>query len=94
MRLWARGAAPRTHADLIVVTTMLTPALSLSLSLLPFLCFSHLRLLPLAHAGWTCSGCKSDALAAYTAHPAFVGIFATMLAMFLSGLAVMRHGMH
>ncbi|ETW76103.1 hypothetical protein HETIRDRAFT_126085 [Heterobasidion irregulare TC 32-1] len=45
-------------------------------------------------SGWTCSGCKSDALAAYTAHPAFVGIFATMLAMFLSGLAVMRHGMH
>lgn len=81
---------------------MLTPALSLSLSLSPPLSLSlYLRRFPPppptrppAHAGWTCSGCKSDALAAYTAHPAFVGIFATMLAMFLSGLAVLRHGMH
>ncbi|THH08742.1 hypothetical protein EW146_g8899 [Bondarzewia mesenterica] len=48
----------------------------------------------LCDAGWTCSGCKSDGLAAYTAHPAFVSIFATMLIMFFSGYAVLRNGLH
>ncbi|RDB27523.1 hypothetical protein Hypma_003837 [Hypsizygus marmoreus] len=44
---------------------------------------------PLAD-GWTCSTCNS-ALAAYAAHPAFIGILATFIIMFLSGFGLLRH---
>ncbi|KAI6003112.1 hypothetical protein EDD15DRAFT_2360992 [Pisolithus albus] len=40
-------------------------------------------------SGWQCPGC-SGALSQYISHPAFVGIVATVLVMFLSGSALLR----
>ena len=47
-------------------------------------------LLDLHFIGWTCAGC-SGSLAAYTAHPAFAGVIATFIIMFLSGFHLLRH---
>ncbi|KAI6104226.1 hypothetical protein F5141DRAFT_1128031 [Pisolithus sp. B1] len=40
-------------------------------------------------SGWQCAGC-SGALSQYISHPAFAGIVATLLVMFLSGSALLR----
>lgn len=40
-------------------------------------------------SGWGCPGC-SGALSQYISHPAFAGIVATLLVMFLSGSALLR----
>ncbi|KAF8881225.1 hypothetical protein BD779DRAFT_1445688 [Infundibulicybe gibba] len=42
------------------------------------------------NGGWTCAAC-SGSLSAYVAHPAFVGIVATFIVMFLSGFSLLRH---
>ncbi|KAF9455736.1 hypothetical protein BDZ94DRAFT_583925 [Collybia nuda] len=40
--------------------------------------------------GWTCTTCNS-AFSMYQAHPAFVGILAAIIVMFLSGFGLLRH---
>ncbi|KAI0042817.1 hypothetical protein FA95DRAFT_1609888 [Auriscalpium vulgare] len=67
------------------------PGLLQANSALRFALYSPQPYTPIA-SGWTCSGCNG-ALAAYTTHPAFVSIFATILVMFLSGFALIRRGL-
>ncbi|EIM87699.1 uncharacterized protein STEHIDRAFT_78792 [Stereum hirsutum FP-91666 SS1] len=45
-------------------------------------------------SGWSCSGCNNGSLSSYTAHPAFVSIFATIIVMILSGFALFRQTLH
>ncbi|KAF9455737.1 hypothetical protein BDZ94DRAFT_585357 [Collybia nuda] len=40
--------------------------------------------------GWTCQTCNS-AFSMYQAHPAFVGVFAAIMVMLLSGFGLLRH---
>jgi len=41
-------------------------------------------------SGWTCAGCNGS-FSAYAANPAFVGVVATFIIMFLSGFSLLRH---
>ncbi|KAA1473081.1 hypothetical protein DENSPDRAFT_839500 [Dentipellis sp. KUC8613] len=70
------------------------PGLLQANSALRFALYTPQAYTPIA-SGWQCSGCNVNGMISqYTAHPAFISIFATILIMFLSGIAVIRNGLH
>ncbi|TFY82895.1 hypothetical protein EWM64_g1109 [Hericium alpestre] len=70
------------------------PGLLQANSALRFALYSPQAYTPIA-SGWQCSACNINSVVSqYAVHPAFVSIMATILVMFLSGIAVIRNGMH
>ncbi|KAI0064991.1 hypothetical protein BV25DRAFT_1914137 [Artomyces pyxidatus] len=67
------------------------PGLLQANSALRFALYTPQPYTPIA-SGWQCTGCNGG-ISAYTTHPAFVSIFATILVMFLSGFTLMRRGL-